>query len=162
MSKKQEQQSGQDLKVDQQFIVLTDDQILDADDVQIEWVPCPEWAPKGTPEEKRDQYGVFVRGLSGVERDRFEESCLVGRGKKRRLNLENARAKLVALCAVNSPDPVAAVPIFKKYQVQKLGEKSAQALQRIFEVAQRLSGLSDDQLDELTENLEDTQSGDFG
>ena len=39
--------------------------------------------------------------------------------------------------------------------IKALSEKSAAALQRVFEVAQRLSGITDDDVEELAEGLED-------
>ena len=49
------------------MVALTADQILGADDLEMEFVPTPEWA-NGTPDA-----GVFVRGLTGFERDAFED-----------------------------------------------------------------------------------------
>ncbi len=44
---------------------------------------------------------VTVRGMTGVERDAFEASCIEGRGKRRDVNTKNMRAKLVAFCCVD-------------------------------------------------------------
>ena len=42
--------------------------------------------------------------------------------------------------------------------ISVLGQKSAAALQRVFNVAQRLSGFSDEDLEELAKNSSDAQS----
>ncbi len=136
--------------------VLTATEIFENDAIPVEWVNTPEWA------QGKSDAGFYVRGLTGIERDRYESGLIKGRGKKRDVNLENARAKLVALCAINGPDPDTAQRVFNFGQVKKLGQMSVVPLQRAFEVAQKLSGLTDDQIDELTENLDQTQGDGFG
>jgi hypothetical protein len=50
--------------------------------------------------------------------------------------------------------------LFPDADVRELGKKSASALQRVFEVAQRLSGLSNADVEELTKNSTSDQSED--
>lgn len=139
---------------------LTADDILTKDDIKWEDVDVPEWGGV-----------VRVVGLSGDERDSFEESALrwkQERGKNgkvfrtREMVLRGIRAKLVAKSAV-APGPDAAHPIgvrlFTDQQADALGLKSAKALNRLFTVAQELSGLSDEQLEELATDLGNGQSG---
>lgn len=117
---------------------LTRDQILAADDIATEVVDVPEWGGE-----------VLVKGLTGRERDQFEESILVQNGKTRpKMKLANMRAKFVALSIVDDGGR----RIFDDADIESLGQKSAAALQRVFEVAQQLSGLSDDDLEELEKN----------
>lgn len=138
--------------------VLTREQIFAVDDRVIEFVPVPEWATESNPDA-----GVFVRSLSGAERDQFEMSMLIQKGRKSEVNLQNLRAKLVVLTAVNSDDLGSAEQIFTRRDVDRLGGKSAQALQRIYSAAQRLSGLSADDEKEMTDALADpTQNDGFG
>ena len=125
---------------------LTKDQILEADDIQEETVAVPEWGGK-----------LLVRGLTGSERDDFEATLQRGKGTNKELNLRNARAKLVMWSVVH---PTTRERLFSEQDVRRLGQKSAAALQRVFDVATRLSGLSKDDLDEMTENFEDGQSDD--
>lgn len=123
--------------------ILTKAQILAADDIKTEPVPVPEWGGD-----------VLVRGLSGAQRDDYEQSVMVGRGANKEVNLRNARAKLVVRSVVDADGEL----LFSEQDVAALGKKSAAALQRVFEVATRLSGLSKEDLDELTENFDDGQS----
>lgn len=116
---------------------LTRDQILEANDIPQEEVDVPEWG--GT---------VLVRGLTGEERDDFEGEVVQMRGKETRMNLKNFRAKLVARTIVNEEGE----RIFSDSDVKALGKKSGLALQRVFEIAQRLSGLSDQDVEELVKN----------
>lgn len=127
--------------------MLTKDQILDAKDLQTEVVEVPEWGGS-----------VKIRGMTGVERDAFEESLLRGKGKNTRVNMQNIRAKLVAHSVVNGDGE----RMFSNADVQALGKKSAAALDRIFDVAQELSGITKADVEELAANLADGQGDGFG
>ena len=106
-------------------------------DLQTEDVWVPEW-----------NSWVRVRGLNGAERDQFESSVVEMHGKKVVVKSENMRAKLVALCVVDESGG----RLFSDRDVEALGQKSASALQRVFEVAQRLSGLTEADVEELEKN----------
>ena len=125
--------------------LLTRDAILQVQDLPTERVHVPEWGGD-----------VLVRALTGAERDRFEQSIVEQRGNSTRMNLQNIRAKLVALTVVDEQGN----RIFKDEDVKWLGNKSAAALDRIFEVAQRLSGLRDEDVEELAKNSESDLSDD--
>jgi len=117
--------------------ILSRDDILNINDIEIREVYIPEW--KGS---------VLVKALSGAERDAFEESLLVGKGPNKELNMNNVRAKLVALSVVDKKGN----RIFSDSDVKELSRKSATALQRIFAVAQKLSGLTEADIEELSKN----------
>jgi hypothetical protein len=112
--------------------------VLDLRDLQDELVEVPEWG-----------FRLRVRSLTGTERDAFEISLLENRGKSREVYLRNMRAKLVAASVRKVDDS----RVFTDGQVEALGKKNAAALQRVFRVAQRLSGLAEDEVDELTAAL---------
>ena len=126
---------------------LSRDQILSAQDVQIERVFVPEWGGE-----------VLVRGLRGFERDEIEASMIARVGKDWRLNIHNLRAKLVAMSVVDEHGN----RIFSDSDVDALGKKSAAALQRVFEVAQRLSGLSAEDVEALGKASASVLSADSG
>jgi hypothetical protein len=126
--------------------LLTRDAILQAEDLPKELVLIPEWNGE-----------VYVRALTGAERDAFEQSIVEQKGKSTKMNLSNLRAKLVALTVVDE----AGKRIFSDRDAELLGQKSAIAINRVFEVAQRLSGLSQEDVEELTKNSEDVQRDDF-
>lgn len=119
--------------------------ILGAADVRREEVSVPEW--NGV---------VLVQGMTGAQRDEFEEACLQGKGQNRQVNLRNLRAKLVVRSVVDG----AGNRIFSDDDAAKLGNKSAAALSRVFEVAQRLSGITKEDVEELAKNSEASPSGD--
>lgn len=91
-----------------------------------------------------------VRGLTGKERDRYETSITVGKGRDQTINMRNARAKLVVHCVVDE----AGKRVFSDEDVAWLGDRSAQALERLFDVARRLSGLTQTDVEELTEGFD--------
>ncbi len=97
-----------------------------------------------------EDVGVIVRGLNGTERDRFEGSILDQSGKKTKVNMQNARARLVSMSVVDEKGKL----VFSQADVQALGSKNAAALDRIFEAASRLSGISEDDMEELVKNSE--------
>lgn len=111
--------------------------IFAVNDLQTEDVEVPEWG--GT---------VRVKGLTGTERDSFEESCISGKGKQASFKMSNIRAKLVAKTVVDEEGN----SIFKEADVEALGRKSGSALDRVFTVAQRLSGITKEDIEELEKN----------
>jgi hypothetical protein len=125
--------------------ILTRDAILQAQDLPRELVEVPPWGGS-----------VYVRALTGAERDAFETSIVEQRGKSTKMNLKNIRAKLVALTVVDEEGN----RIFSDSDASALGKKSAAALDRVFEVAQRLSGLRPEDVEELSKNFGSDQSED--
>lgn len=92
---------------------------------------------------------VRVQALTGTERDAFEESLAKRRRDgTREMSLANFRAKLVARTVVDERG----TPVFSPQDVDLLGELDAADLQRVFDVAQRLSGMSAQDVEELTSN----------
>lgn len=146
--------------------VLSREDILKAEDLLIEFVKTPEWAPKG--HANPDEFGVYARGLTGTDRDAFEMAMLEQRrvtsattGRKKEvqvINLQNLRAKLVVRGAVDTADPDTAQPIFSPEDVTALGRKSALALNRVYQKIRELSGLTDEDVDEMTADLGEGQS----
>ena len=120
--------------------ILNRTEILNVNDIVIEEVHVPEWGEDAI---------VYVKGMTGAERDKFESSLVVLRGKSQTLNMANIRAKLASLtiCDENGKR------LFSEQDVQVLSQKSASALQRVFVVAQKLSRIGDEDIEELAEGL---------
>ena len=133
---------------------LSRDAILKANDLPTEEVRVPEWVDGDGADT------VLVRGLNGTHRDEFEASTIALRGpvgKQQAVpDTANIRAKLVARCIVG---PDTGEPMFTQHDVHELGLKSSAALDRIFEVASRLSGISKDDLEELGKDSKSDQNG---
>jgi hypothetical protein len=136
--------------------VLSRTQIKTVKDRKIEFVPVPEWTDNHDPEA-----GVFVMGLTGTARDEFELSMIdQKKGRLQSVNMQNLRARLIVLTAVDSDNLETARTIFSAEDITWLGKKSAQALQRVYAMAQKLSGLSNEDVEELTKELgEDLSDG---
>ena len=108
-------------------MTLTKDQILEAQDLQNESVDVPEWSGS-----------VLVRTMTGADRDAFEASMITTLPDgTRKPNMANMRAKLVALTVVDD----AGNRVFDVTDVDRLALKSASALERVFNAAQRINGL---------------------
>lgn len=126
---------------------LTREDVLNADDYTTETVEVPEWGGS-----------LIVRSLNGKERDAFELQSIVQKGKVTEVNLANMRARLVAYSVVDENNR----RIFEESDVSRLGLKNAAALERVYKVAQRLSGLARQDIEELTVALKGVQSDDSG
>jgi len=111
--------------------------ILAAQDSKRIPVEVPEWGVK-----------VYLRTLTGAERDAFEGGLMKGKGKNRAPDLANLRARLVALCAVDADGK----RIFADDDIHALGGKAAAPLDRLFSAAQELNSLSDKDVEELEGN----------
>ena len=117
---------------------LNRDGILQADDIKIEEVLVPEWGG-----------WVRVRGLTATERDDYEQSIVsIDSSGARMTDMANFRARLVVRCVVDEKG----VKLFKPDDAEILGRKSAAAVDRLWAVAQRLSGLSKEDVAELRKN----------
>jgi hypothetical protein len=123
--------------------ILNKDMILGADDMKTIDVPVPEWGGD-----------VRLRTLTGGERDKFESDSIDQRGKSNKMNLVNLRARLVALCAIDESGK----RMFGDNEVTKLGAKSAAVLDRLFTAAQKLNGMTQEDVEELTEGFEEGQT----
>lgn len=95
-------------------------------------VEVPEWG--GT---------VYVRPISGAERDAFELAITPPHGR-----LENIRARLVALCACDAQG----ARLFTDADVPALGALPAVALERVALVARRVNALGAAELEEVGKN----------
>src|SRR6185503_13039859 len=88
---------------------------------------------------------VWVRGMTGKERDAWEASLMRGRGSDRRPDTRNARARLAVRCLVHEDG----TRMYTDNDAERLGCIRADYLQKIFDAAQKLSGVTDEDLDEL-------------
>ncbi|MBP8292712.1 MAG: hypothetical protein KAX65_08060 [Caldilineaceae bacterium] len=125
---------------------LSKAEIFAQDDLKHEDVQVPEWG------------GAFVRvrSMSASERDRFEAGTVQRNGKNVTTNLEHIRARLCIMCLVDENGE----HLFDDGDTFPLGAKSAAALDRIFQVAQKLNGLREEDVNELAANFPPAPNGD--
>lgn len=119
--------------------------ILAVDDRPTEEVEVKEWGGS-----------VLVRGMDGRGRDAYFQSMAEQRGGQVVQNIYNASAKLCARCIV---DPDTLEPLFDEAEAELLGRKSASALERVGQVAARLSGLTEEDMESLKKDSKSTQNG---
>ena len=124
---------------------MSREDILGFDDLTREELTIPEWG----------NGKVYIRCLTGAERDRFEAEMLADPEEDHRKRFYNLRARLVVL-AVCDPQ---GMPLFMLNDVERLSTKSAKVLDRLFSVAQRLSGRTKEDVDTLTKNSVDALNG---
>lgn len=106
---------------------LTGEQILQAVDLKTEVVEVPEWGGN-----------VVVSELMAADRDAYEQSMWNDRGNGKLVaNRVNVRARLVVR-VLTSPD---GARLFADEEADALGAKSAAVMDRLFDVAARLSGM---------------------
>lgn len=101
---------------------------------------------------------VYVRVISGFERDRFEDQMYQRRGKDTSINMQNFRARLCVLCIVDEQGK----RLFSDTDITELGSKAAPALAKIYDVASKLNGFSKEDVEELTKNSESGPSAASG
>ena len=120
--------------------------ILTADDLRREPVEVPEWGVT-----------VYVRSLTGAELDEYqmavadaEKKAAERNGHGPILGLRNHRAKLVQIATVDADGK----PIFCPGDEVLLGRRNAKAINRVYEKAVELCGLSDEERAEIAKNSE--------
>lgn len=124
--------------------LLGRDDILSTTDTAFAVVDVPEWGGQ-----------VRVRSLKAAERDDYEATMVRRRGKNVEVNMSNTRAGLCARAICDEQGN----RVFSDGDVALLGQKSAAALNRVYEKAAELSGISDEDLEELAGNSASDRSG---
>ncbi len=116
-------------------MLLTKESILAKKDLAEEIVEVKEWGGK-----------VKIRALNGKERDEFESYLVQNPGKNYKINMKGARAKLLSLALVGEDGK-------SLFASDELAGKSGAVLNKLFEVAQRLSGLADADIEKSAADL---------
>jgi hypothetical protein len=150
---KEPEQTEQPVAVDvspSNVIFLTRSQILRAKDIKTAPVDVPEWLPEDAPPDAVAR--VYVKGLSGTEREKYIESIreVVGTGKNQsvKIILQKSGAKLAAKCLCDKDGN----KLFSEADVDALGEKSSKALDRVINAAAELNGLNEEAVENAKNN----------
>jgi len=117
--------------------LLTKDQILKADDRESVEVEVPEW-----------HGSCLVGSMSSSERDAFEASMIDSKGKGDSKRLANFRARFVASCIVDEDGN----RLFSNKDIVDLGKKSSAPISRLFDVARKINGMTDEDIEEIEGN----------
>jgi hypothetical protein len=124
--------------VEKEKVFLSKEDILNSPDLPTEEVYVKEW-----------KTAILVRGMTSEERDKWESTTF----KDGKVQFDNLRAKLVSLCVIDKEG----TRLFTDTDIPKLGKKNAKAINKLFIVAQKLSGIGQEDLDELIKNSETPQ-----
>lgn len=126
--------------------MLSRDRVLSQTAVIVERVDVPEWGGF-----------VYVRVISGKTRDAFEfriaSEGAASKKAKKEYNPPNIRARLVSLTACDEKGQL----LFSEEDIQKLGELSCAALDRVFSKASEINALSKKDVEDLTKNSDAAQ-----
>jgi hypothetical protein len=128
-------------------MIATRNMILEADDLPRKWVPCPEWG---------DGIGLWVRTLSGTERDAWETTLIPEEDQKS--DLSNIRARFLVRTICDADGAL----MFTLTDADALGRKNSRALDRLFDAARQLSGMRREDVEELAGKTDAPQKGDSG
>jgi len=117
--------------------MLSAKDILDAGDTkERQRVEVPEWGGH-----------VYVKIMTGAERDRWELSATE---QLKTPTTANIRATLCLFTICDNKGE----RLFGDDQLGELGQKSAIALERVFQAARKINRINDNDVEELEKNLE--------
>ncbi|MDR1484126.1 MAG: hypothetical protein LBT09_04810 [Planctomycetaceae bacterium] len=111
-------------------------------------VDVTEWGKIDPETGKPEKTTVFVRELSGREKDAFESGLITIKGRKQKINLDDIRARMAVLVCCDEKQK----PIFNPEDFSWLTKKSSRPLTRIYNAAKELNDLSDEDEEELLKN----------
>lgn len=114
-------------------MALNKEQILKAKDLKTIEVEVPEWGGS-----------VRIQTMTGEARQQFQEALNVPKGKLPK----NMMEALLVACLVDDTGG----PLFSAADVAELAKKSSLAIQRVWESAAELNGLTDKSVKALEKN----------
>lgn len=117
--------------------MLTRDEILRLADIKVEKVEVPQWSGN-----------VYVKMMTGRERDEFDQFVYDTRDDDKKINLHQTRAKLCVLTICDESGK----RLFDDGDMVAIGNKSASALERIVAAARKLNALDGESVESLEKN----------
>lgn len=117
--------------------------ILGADDRRMTRVEVPEWGGH-----------VFVRSLSGTEKELFAQAVNTVRNGKAEVNEIGLRARYLAVAICDEQKN----PLFTLDQVEALGSRATMVLDRVWKAALDLNMDTEERREELLKNSKPDQS----
>jgi len=121
-------------------MILGKKEIMAAVDIKTQIVPVPEWGGD-----------VYVKNLSGSEREEYESSLYVMDNGKPVVSVRSMASAKLRLCALSLCDDKGG-RIFDIKEVAELGKKSSTAIDRVYDAILEVSGLSKEIVAELEKN----------
>lgn len=123
---------------------LNKEAILSANDAEYEEIEVPQWGGI-----------VRMRTLTGTERDRFESYFIEEKDGAKKTE-KNLRAKLLQMVIIGEDGK----QLFTEKEIHLLGQKSGKILGNLFYKAQRMNGMTKEDMQELMGNSKEDQTED--
>lgn len=98
---------------------------------------------------------VWVKGMSAADRSKFEKDFQTASGKTNKRKAAEVRERLLVACVCDENG----TRMLTTQDIDALGRQSIQIVERIVEVAQRLCGMSNEDVELMAGNSEETEGG---
>lgn len=119
--------------------VVTRELFLSPSKVPTERVPLPEFGEGAY---------INVHGMTAKARGQFEQQFQTKGGKQSARRLQEVRQRLLVACCRDDEGN----PVFTPDDIDAIGEQSSAVVERIVNVAMRLCGMKDDDIETLAGN----------
>ena len=130
---------------------LTRTAVLDAADTPIMPLDVPEWGGR-----------LYLRTMTGTERDAWEtELVQAAAGTDQAARIPNLRRVALSLLVRTMCDHNGRC-LFSEADIPEINKKSASVIDKVFEVAQHLNGLTEDDVEGLAKNSPSGRPGNSG
>lgn len=91
---------------------------------------------------------VYFKEWTSSERDKFEGSLIIGRGKKSIVSTDNIRAKMFVRSVCNKDGTL----IFADKDAEEIGTLPAAEVEKVYAAIQAVNSVSDEDVEELAGN----------
>ena len=103
--------------------------------------------------ELGDGVQVIVTGMTAKERSEFDQQFVSRKGDTMHKRVAEGRERIVVACCRDEEGN----RLFTSDDVAQLGKQSGLIIERIVDVAQRISGIGKNDLEEAAKNLDETE-----
>lgn len=95
---------------------------------------------------------VFIRGMTVVERSKFERQFRTRKGDTNERKMNEIRQRMLIACVCNSDGQ----QLLNEADVEAIGKQRADIVERLVNAAQIACGMSTDDMEDLVKNSETT------
>jgi len=93
---------------------------------------------------------VWVKGMTAADRSRFERQFSLASGKRNKRKTQEIRERLIVACVCDEQGN----KLFTQEDVGAIGAQSAMIIEKIVDVAQRLCGMANEDVEAMAGNSE--------
>lgn len=105
--------------------------------------------------EQKVRGWVFFKAFTPNQRDAFENSLVVGKGRKAKVSTKNIRAKMFVSCVCGAKGQ----RLFRDEDYAIVGQLPGPEVERVFQAMQEINSFSDEDIEELAGNSDAGRSG---